>query len=437
MSADGQIRRTPAEEGLLQRFAECSGDGLAGLRQAAMAAFEKTGLPHRRVEAYKYTDLKRLMAKAVPAAAPATNDETAAAVGAGTALGGLDRYRLTLVNGAYMAALSDVAGLPAGVTVTTLADALDGDASAFAAAADGLDDAAVNLNSAFMQDGVAIRIAAGVKLDKPVEIAHFFAGAEAQAATLRHVIAIEEGGSAEIVESFTGTDAAYQVNSLTAAQLGIGAELGLTRLQSEGPAALHLGTVTGRLAADTKLRLFSLMAGAAVARTQIFLTLEGEGGSADIRGATLGRGRQHADTTLQVDHKVAGCESREIFKSVLDDEARGIFQGKIVVHPGAQGTDARMMTKALLMSETAEFDTKPELEIYADDVQCAHGATSGAIDDNLMFYLMSRGIPRREAEVLLISAFLGEAIAGIADEAIAAAVTEATESWLGKRRAAS
>ncbi|MCC2113400.1 MAG: SufD family Fe-S cluster assembly protein, partial [Hyphomicrobiales bacterium] len=373
MSANGQIRRTPAEDGLLQRFAERSGDGFAELRQAAMAAFEKTGLPHRRVEAYKYTDLKRLMAKAVPIAAPATKAEIAAAGNAGTALGGLDRYRLTLVNGAFVPALSDVVGLPAGVSVTTLLEALRGDASAFAAAADGLDDATVNLNSAFMQDGVAIRIAKGVKLNKPIEIAHLFVGAEAGAATLRHAIAVEDGGAAEIVESFSGTDVAYQVNSLTALVVGAGAELGLTRLQSEGPAALHLGTINGRLAMDARLRLFSLMAGAEVARTQVFLTLEGEGGSADIRGATLGRGRQHADTALQVDHKVAGSESREIFKSVLDDEARGIFQGKIVVHPGAQGTDARMMTKALLLSETAEFDTKPELEIYADDVKCSHG----------------------------------------------------------------
>ena len=179
------------------------------------------------------------------------------------------------------------------------------------------------------------------------------------------------------------------------------------------------------------------MAGADAARAQIFVDFLGEEADADIRGATLGQRRQHADTTLCVDHAVPNCSSREIFKSVIDDEAKAIFQGRIVVQPHAQATDARMMTKALLLSERAEFDTKPELEIFADDVQCAHGATSGALNEDMLFYLMARGIPRADAEVLLVAAFLGEAIDGIANGEIADAVRARIEHWLIGRRAQS
>jgi Fe-S cluster assembly protein SufD len=148
----------------------------------------------------------------------------------------------------------------------------------------------------------------------------------------------------------------------------------------------------------------------------------GAGTSLDLRGASLLGGTQHADTTLVLDHAVGGSKSRELYKSVLDGSARSVFQGKIVVRPDAQKTDARMMTQALLLSETAEADAKPELEIFADDVQCGHGATTGALDDKLKFYLMARGIPAKEAETLLIQAFIGEAIDGIAHEGVREAV---------------
>ena len=143
--------------------------------------------------------------------------------------------------------------------------------------------------------------------------------------------------------------------------------------------------------------------------------------------------RQHVDTTLVVDHAVSGCASREIYKSVLDDESRGVFQGKIVVRPQAQKTDARMLTNALLLSDSAEADNKPELEIFADDVQCGHGATAGALDDNLKFYLLSRGIPEKEAEALLIQAFVGAAVETIAHEGVRDALMFATRKWLGQR----
>ena len=168
-------------------------------------------------------------------------------------------------------------------------------------------------------------------------------------------------------------------------------------------------------------------------RNQLFLRFDGEGTIAGIRGASLLKGDQHADTTLVADHKAGGCQSREVFKTVLDGKSRGIFQGKIIVRQHAQKTDAKMMTQALLLSEKAEADNKPELEIFADDVQCGHGATSGALDDDLKFYLMARGIPAAEAEALLIQAFLGGAVEGIEHAGLREALMEQVAAWLKAR----
>ncbi len=169
-------------------------------------------------------------------------------------------------------------------------------------------------------------------------------------------------------------------------------------------------------------------------RNQLFLTFNGEHTVASIGGATMLKGRQHADTTLVATHIARDCQSREVFKSVLDDEAHGVFQGRIIVRPDAQKTDAKMMTRALLLSERAEADNKPELEIFADDVQCGHGATAGAIDDDMKFYLLARGIPAAEAEALLIQAFLGEAIEGIEHAGLREALLDTVAAWLKARK---
>jgi Fe-S cluster assembly protein SufD len=178
---------------------------------------------------------------------------------------------------------------------------------------------------------------------------------------------------------------------------------------------------------------FSFASGGAVVRNQIFMRLSGQETNANISGASLLKGRQHIDNTMVVDHTVPHCTSREIFKSVVDDEARAVFQGKIIVHPHAQKTDGKMAANALLLSEAAEADAKPELEIFADDVVCGHGATVGALDEDLLFYLRARGIPQKEAEALLIQAFIGAAVETIANEAVREALMGEAERWLAAR----
>jgi len=189
----------------------------------------------------------------------------------------------------------------------------------------------------------------------------------------------------------------------------------------------------GRIGAGSNLQDIALTVGGAVVRNQLFVRFAGENGRLTANSATLIRQRQHVDTTLVIDHAAPGGFSRELNKAVLDDESCGVFQGKIIVAPGAQKTDGKMMSQALLLSERAEADHKPELEIFADDVQCGHGATAGALDQDLLFYIKARGLPQKEAEALLIAAFVGEAFETIEQEDIKEALMAIAQGWLGAR----
>ena len=185
--------------------------------------------------------------------------------------------------------------------------------------------------------------------------------------------------------------------------------------------------------ARRRLNFFNMTTGAAVSRLQGFITLAGEGSELNVNGVNLLKKTEHGDTTLVVDHAVPNCTSREVFRAVIDDRAHSVFQGRIIVRPHAQKTDGKMMTRALLLSDEAEADNKPELEIFADDVTCGHGATSGALDESLLFYLRARGLPEKDAQALLIQAFVGEAIEGIADDDLREAVMAAAQRWLEAR----
>jgi Fe-S cluster assembly protein SufD len=235
-----------------------------------------------------------------------------------------------------------------------------------------------------------------------------------------------------IVESHDAAEA-HQVN--TALELVVGDKAHVDHIKiTAGPSDLvHVSSLMVAVGANARFNDFSFNIGGGVVRNQVFVRFDGNGTLAGLRGASLLSGKQHADTTLVVDHKVGGCQSRENFAAVLDGESRSVFQGKIIVRPHAQQTDAKMMTRALLLSDEAEADHKPELEIFADDVQCGHGATSGALDEELKFYLMARGIPETEAESLLVQAFVGEAIEGIEHAGLRDALIERVVAWLRKR----
>jgi Fe-S cluster assembly protein SufD len=279
-----------------------------------------------------------------------------------------------------------------------------------------------------------MRVARGTQVKKPIHIAHVFAGGAAAAMYPRSVVIVEPGAKLILIESFTGPAGFdYQVNSALELVIGEGARVDHIKIGDDGDAALRVSTLGATVGAKATYRDFAFTLGGAVVRNQTFVRFDGEGTEAAIDGASLLKGRQHVDNTLVITHASGRCTSRERFKSVLDGESHGIFQGKIIVAPHAQKTDGKMMTRALLLSDKAEADNKPELEIFADDVVCGHGATAGALEQGLKFYLMSRGIPAAEAEALLVQAFVGEVIDEIAHEGIREALMFAARKWLGSR----
>jgi Fe-S cluster assembly protein SufD len=286
-----------------------------------------------------------------------------------------------------------------------------------------------------MGDGAVIHVAAGATLARPLHLVFVNAGSEGAAVFVRSLAVIEKGARAMLVESHLGTTAGEnQVNAVLELEVGDGAHVDHVKITGEGVGALHISTLMAAIGAHARFNEFLFTTGGDVVRNQVFVRFAGEGTVAGIRGASLLKGRQHADTTLVADHAVPDCTSREVFKSVLDEEGRNVFQGKIIVRPRAQKTDAKMATHALLLSETAEADNKPELEIFADDVQCGHGATSGDLDEDLLFYLKARGIPANEAEALLIQAFVGEAVEGIEHAGLRDALMEQVAAWLETRK---
>ena len=243
---------------------------------------------------------------------------------------------------------------------------------------------------------------------------------------------IEKGARVMLVESHEGA-AEHQVNTALELIVGEKAHADHIKITSGAGGVVHVSSLMAAIGANARFNDFSYTTGGAVVRNQLFVRFDGEGTLANIRGATLLKGNQHADATLVADHVAGGCQCREVFKAVLDDKSRSVFQGKIIVRQGSQKTDAKMMTNSLLLSDEAEANQKPELEIFADDVQCGHGATSGALDENLKFYLMARGIPEVEAESLLVQAFVGDAVEGIEHAGLRDALMEDVVSWLRAR----
>jgi Fe-S cluster assembly protein SufD len=441
VSAEVSIIKTAAETALTHSFNQArtrlpGDDMVAARRKAAFELFAKEGLPHRRIEEWKYTDLRALMRDAKPLASPPDAAAKAHAKTAGKLLGDVETRRLVFVDGAFVPELSDLAGQEPGLSVGSLADGLadaDPTVAAYLGKLAPASDVAVALNTALMGDGAVIRVGAGATIERPIHL--LFVASEKPAATFtRSLVVVGARARAMVIESHEGPPGSdYQVNGAVELFVGEGAHVDHVKIIGEGEHALHVSTLAAAVGAKARFNAFTFTVGGAVVRNQMFLNFDGEDTVAGIRGATLINGRQHADTTLVANHIARGCQSREVFKTVLDDEAHGVFQGRIIVRHGAQKTDAKMMTQALLLSDRAEADNKPELEIFADDVQCGHGATAGALDDGLKFYLMARGIPAAEAEALLIQAFLGEAIEGVEHAGLREALMDQVADWLKAR----
>ncbi len=342
---------------------------------------------------------------------------------------------MVLVDGVFVPELSDLAALEPGLSIRSMAQALaEGDPRVMAHLGKVVptDDVAVALNTAFMGDGAVIHVAAGAELARPIHLVFVNVGVEPASVFARSLAVIEQGARAMLIESHEGAGE-NQVNAALELVIGDDAHVDHVKITGEGAGALHVSSLMAAIGAQgavQRIPVHHRRRGGAQPAVPALRRRRHDGehprrqpaqGPAACRHDAGGRSRQ------------GGCTSREMFKTVLDDEARGVFQGKIIVRPHAQKTDAKMATHALLLSETAEADNKPELEIFADDVQCGHGATAGDLDEDLLFYLKARGIPAKEAEALLIQAFVGEAVEGIEHAGLRDALMEHVVAWLKAR----
>lgn len=440
MNADIRPVKTAAELELAEAFAAARAASaepgrLSEQRAKAFRHFEASGLPHRRVEEWKYTDLRALMRNAKPlAAAPSASVRSTAA---GSIFHGSDARRLVFIDGAFLPEISDLGALESGLEIVSFGKAIaENDPLVLARLGHVVetDDIAAALNTAFMRDGAVVRVADRARIERPIHLVFAFASPEAAAVFTRSLVVVGAGARLTLLETFEGPAGIdYQVNDALELVVGDEAVVDRVKVGAEGDRALHLSTVMAQLGSGAAFRDLAFTTGGAVSRNQLFVRFAGERASLTANSASLLKGHQHLDTTVVIDHAMPGGVSRELNKSVLDDESRGVFQGKIIVRPGSQKTDGKMMSQALLLSDGAEADNKPELAIFADDVVCGHGATAGALDRDLLFYVKSRGVPEKEAEALLIAAFAGAAFDLVERDGIKAALEAATDTWLAGR----
>ena len=415
------IPRSTAEATLVKQFEAQKDLTLSPQRAAAFKRFLDRGLPTRRVESWHYTDLRPAMADAAPLA-PA--HDRAAIENARQALAErkkIGRARLVKLNGRLIADLSE--DLPAGVAVVRREPQPLG-----------IEDTMVALIEAMSLDGCVVEVSEGAEIAEPIEIVNIASGEGAYSLYSRIEIALGVGARASFVETFLGAGKAVQRHAATTLTLAKGARLKHVVVVDDA-AELHLESQIIELDEKAELNAFAFVSGGVLTRRQIFAKLVGEEAKVALSGLALLDGSRRADTTLQVVHSARGGTSREFYRAIVDDEAIGIFQGKVIVANDAQKTDGAMKSQAILLSPLAQMNTKPELEIFADDVVCGHGATVGSLDPEQVFYLQTRGIPKDVAEAMLLEAFGREAIDRVEDEMLAEALCASLRAWLASRGA--
>lgn len=404
---------------------------LAERRAAALARFRAAGLPSRQVEDWRYTPLGHLAAIAFQ---PARLSPAAEVHALPTAILPLDGCRLMLVNGSLDRVLCDLRHLPKGIQVDGLAEALRTHPERLRPwLATSPAGPLADLNTASFHDGVVIHVAAGTVVETPLHLISVGVGVDhAVDFHPRVVVVLEDGAQATLVESHCGVvDQPTLSNGVVEIHLGRGARLRHAKLQDEAPQGWHIASHAVDLAEGAAYHATVLHTGGRLARHEVRVRLRGPHAEARLDGAYVVDGVTHVDDTIVVDHEAPHCTSRQLWKGVLDGQARGVFQGKVRVARAAQKTDAYQLSRALLLSPQAEADAKPELEIYADDVKCGHGSAIGALDDDALFYLTSRGIARPEARRMLIEAFVAEVIDRVEDAAVREAFAGLVRRRLG------
>lgn len=401
-------------------------------RASGRSHFDALGVPTPKMESWKYTRLRPLDdTQYVPVSDADGQVEVSLLPGIGNT-----QARLVFVNGRLRDDLSDLSDLPAGVRFGSIDAALNSDADwvkeQLGKVAGDADEAMVSLNQAMLDSGFVLHVPKGVVVTRPLEVVYIGGLTDRAVAYFpRNLIVIDEGAQATLVKHHEGRGVgAYFANAVTEITVSNAAIFKHYKVQAESIYATHLTTLYADVARDATYESFALSIGGLLSRSDIKVNLSGQGAHAAINGAYLMRGKEHCDNTSLVDMSVPNTTCKQVYKGVLDDESRAVFQGKIHVAKDAQKADGRMLSKTLLLSNDAEIDVKPELEIYADDVQCAHGATSGQLDHTALFYLRSRGIPEALARNMLVQSFLGDALEEISDETVREVLSDRIVRWL-------
>ncbi|NIM48876.1 MAG: Fe-S cluster assembly protein SufD [Gemmatimonadales bacterium] len=410
-------RRYVAE---FEAFSEDGGGSAPGWlserQAAAMARFAEVGFPTTRQEAWRFTDVRAIAQKDfVRASAPIGRVVSPDAVDA-FLLGDRDRYSAVFVGGYYDEELSSVAGLPIGVKLGSLASALETHGELIEqhlARYTTHDNPFTTLNTAFIDDGAFVFIPRGTVLDRPLQLV-FVASPESDEPSVWHprsLVIVEREVEASLVESYVAAGGgSYWTNAVTEVVVGEGARLNTYRIQREDGQAYHTATTQSYQERDSVYSCVTFALGASLTRHDINAVLDGEGAECTLDGLSLLTGRQHVDHHTTLEHAKPHCTSWEYFNGIFDERARGVFNGRIVVRPGAQRTDSKQTNNNLLLSERARADSQPQLEIYADDVKCTHGATLGPIDERQLYYLQTRGMGQDAARNLLTYGFCGEVL---------------------------
>ncbi len=409
-----------------------SDDWRAALRLRAAEAFEKTAFPTTKLEDWKYTNVSSIAKATFEADDRAIDDEALEP----TAIPDLDAHRIVFVNGTYAPELSTSVG-QAGITVASLAGAVEADLqSNLGTQAPPEQTPFVALNTALMNDGVAVHVAKDTKLDKPLHVVFVSAvGSTGVDSHPRALYVLDAGANATVIEDYVsvGGTAPSFTNPVSEAILADNAFLDHYRLLREGANVSHVSYLQGHLARGSNFTTNVLCAGGALVRNNVEVVLDDESCECTLNGLTIGHGTQHVDNQTRIVHAKPHCESYERYRAILDDESEGVFNGKIYVAKDAQKTDAEQANDALLLSRKATMNSKPELEIYADDVKCTHGATVGDLDESSRFYMRARGIDRQEADVMLTMAFAGEVLEHFACEPIRELAAAAIRTRLSDR----
>jgi Fe-S cluster assembly protein SufD len=401
-------------------------DGPAWLREARRVAidrFAERGLPTSRDEEWKYTSLAPLVATPLDLAADAAREMPSEEDLARFSMGPVSWSRLVFVDGRYAAKLSTVRPLPPRGRLGSLAEALITDEPTvrahLAGAAAEADGAFGALNAAFWADGAFLHVPVGVSLDEPIQLLFVATASGGRADHPRSLIVLEPESRAVLVESYVAmADEAYLTNASTEIALGPGAVLDHHRVVLEGRQGFHAGRTWVRQGPDSRFASCAVTLGGRLVRNDVDARLDAEGAECALNGLFVVGGAQHVDTHTVVDHAQPRTTSRQLYKGVLDGRARGVFNGRVVVRPGANGTDAHQTNKNLILSDGVEVDSKPQLEIFADDVKCSHGAADGQLAEDAIFYLESRGLDEVTARSLLTHGFANEVLGRIREEPV-------------------